>query len=271
MAISPHQSPQHEEIGDCCVNCDIQLLSAENRHCLSSESDHFIRVIRLWTYPRNVSYRLLYSYFFYCFSKLKSKIQSDYVCHTCWELANHQILSQVPEENPVRQSGIQEIPQQQYITLPNIRRAADTRRHCLFPDCRNPERYHIPDTIRRRVLNDCNFYIPRGARICAYHMGRNIFGELYTSENTLAHFNCFQIEDMVFILSEPVSVFNFEDIQSLPEYLAHYFLGISLSQHQQIMNETRGLREMHRGSFALTALLCKLRTGDSGDRLLSLF
>ncbi|CAG4980481.1 unnamed protein product [Parnassius apollo] len=50
-----------------------------------------------------------------------------------------------------------------------------------------------------------------------------------------------------------------------------YFIGISKQEHQQILEATPRLRNMHRGSFALTALLCKLRTGDSGDRLSCLF
>lgn len=51
-----------------------------------------------------------------------------------------------------------------------------------------------------------------------------------------------------------------------------YFIGISELEHQQILEATPRLRNMHRGGFALTALLCKLRTGgDSGDRLSCLF
>lgn len=163
-----------------------------------------------------------------------------------------------------------QISQQQYIALPNIRRGADTRRNCLFPGCQNNERYRVPDAIRRRVLSELNFYIPRGARICIYHMGCNMFHELYTSENSFDNFNANHIEDMAFILSEKIN-FDFEDIQNMPEHLVHYWLGITKDQHQEILNDTQNLQQMHRGSFALTALLYKLRTGDSGDRLSSLF
>lgn len=87
----------------------------------------------------------------------------------------------------------------------------------------------------------------------------------------MSQFNTNHNEDMIFILAEPVNIFNFEDIQSCPEYLVYYFLGISLFQHQRILRETRSFQEMNRKNFALTALLCKLRTGDSGDRLACLF
>ncbi|KAL0820087.1 hypothetical protein ABMA28_006032 [Loxostege sticticalis] len=75
---------------------------------------------------------------------------------------------------------------------------------------------------------------------------------------------------MLFISMEETD-FQFSDIQRLPDHWVHYWIGISKEQHQQILNETPTLRHMRRGSLALTALLCKLRTGDSNDRLSALF
>lgn len=112
-------------------------------------------------------------------------MDTGYICQACWEHANIQVISESETvDNSVKQ-GTQETPQHQYITMPNLKRAADIRRHCLFYGCSNPERIHIPDVVRRRVLSDCNFYIPRDTRICSYHLGRNMFHELYISENSL--------------------------------------------------------------------------------------
>lgn len=181
------------------------------------------------------------------------------VCVTCWERARQELLER--HENQLRA---------QTITLPNLRRVPETTRDCLFRGCRNLERIRVPDNTRKRVLIENNFYIPTGARVCAYHLRRNTYSELYTSEYALDYFNPIQIEDMLFILMEETD-FQFSDIQRLPDHWVHYWIGISKEQHQQILNETPTLRHMRRGSLALTALLCKLRTGDSNDRLSALF
>ncbi|KAH9632029.1 hypothetical protein HF086_007418 [Spodoptera exigua] len=64
---------------------------------------------------------------------------------------------------------------------------------------------------------------------------------------------------------------SYENIQNYPDHQVQYFAGVTKAQHQQILDRTPRLINMCRGSFALTALLCKLRTGDSGDRLSRLF
>ena len=51
---------------DTCINCDNQLSPNEIMHRLSSEDENLVRIIRLWTYPREVSkvfimYRSLHS------------------------------------------------------------------------------------------------------------------------------------------------------------------------------------------------------------------
>lgn len=91
---------------------------------------------------------------------------------------------------------------------------------------------------------------------------------MYSVEYSLDTFKADYIEEIVFILMEGLNNVN---IQNYPDHQVLYFLGFTKRQHQQILDETPNLKNMHRGSFALTALLCKLRTGDSGDRLACLF
>lgn len=64
----------------------------------------------------------------------------------------------------------------EHIILPTLRRAADTARRCLFLECNDAEKRHIPDGLRKRIIKDFNFYIPSNARICNFHLGNYLFG-----------------------------------------------------------------------------------------------
>ncbi|KAL4703056.1 hypothetical protein ACJJTC_009738 [Scirpophaga incertulas] len=114
--------------GESCVNCDSIPQNAD-RHCLSSENESLVRVIKMWTYPRII-------------------LDSDFICHSCWELANFEVVSEQADTQPL----VGERQQQHNILLPNIRRAPETRRHCLFPNCRNSERIHVPDVNQQLLL-----------------------------------------------------------------------------------------------------------------------
>ncbi|CAG9790271.1 unnamed protein product [Diatraea saccharalis] len=70
-----------------CINCDIRVTRIR-RHLLSNESEALREVIRLWTYPREIT-------------------NADYICHACWELANAQTTDNVPNQD--RQVGHQNI------------------------------------------------------------------------------------------------------------------------------------------------------------------
>ncbi|CAH2100547.1 unnamed protein product [Euphydryas editha] len=183
------------------------------------------------------------------------------VCGVCW--AQAQDLSLRVTE------GQQERLQQ--IVLPNIRRAADTARHCVFQECTEAERNLVPEETRREVLIRYQYFIPRGARICSLHREEANYENLYTAEYSLNNFTSAHIEDIIFILMEGLQNISYENIQNYPDNQVDYFIGLSKQQHAQILEATPRLRNMNRGSFALTVLLCKLRTGDSGDRLSCLF
>lgn len=183
------------------------------------------------------------------------------VCGICWgqarDLSFH--VPERPQERP------------QLIVLPNIRRAADSSRHCIFQECMEPERNIVPEETRQEVLVRYQYFIPRSARICSLHRQEANYENLYTAEYSLNSFTSTHIEEIVFILMEGLSNISYENIQNYPDSQVQYFIGINKQQHQQILDATPRLRNTHRGSFALTALLCKLRTGDSGDRLSCLF
>ncbi|KAL0809876.1 hypothetical protein ABMA28_011356 [Loxostege sticticalis] len=63
---------------------------------------------------------------------------------------------------------------------------------------------------------------------------------------------------------------DFENIQSIPENIVHYYLGFTKNQFEQLLSEVPRLSNKHRGAFALAAYLLKLRTGDSDERIAAL-
>ncbi|RVE44543.1 hypothetical protein evm_010809 [Chilo suppressalis] len=283
-----------------CINCDAEI-TLEVGHHLSNEHENLKAIIKLWTFPRPINlndwicsvcwemarHQLQHT----CIVCGVSTIENEYhiinyvseeenqiatlinqriqprqvtsnepICETCWEQAHENL-----------QRNIEHQLRTQTITLPNVRRVSDSSRYCLFRGCNNIERNHVPDYIRRNVLKSNHFYIPRGSRVCNYHLEANNFNDLYTDENSLDFFNPKQLEDIIFILTEDQCELQFNNIQMLPEHWVQYFLGIKKEEHQVILNETRRLGSMRRGSLALTILLCKLRTGDSNERLSVLF
>ncbi|CAH1639238.1 unnamed protein product [Spodoptera littoralis] len=141
------------------------------------------------------------------------------VCAVCWEQAQDVVpqtpRSQEPEtESPqqtatgLRDTDIPQVTERrrverpQYITLPNMRRAADTPRHCIFHECRNIERHTIPQKVRYRVLQQFQYYIPNSARICTEHLQEADFQNLYSAEYSMKTFTATHIEDIIFILME---------------------------------------------------------------------
>ncbi|RVE41010.1 hypothetical protein evm_014339 [Chilo suppressalis] len=161
------------------------------------------------------------------------------VCSPRWERAQGILNSRITVNEP------------RYITLPNIRRAAETPGLCIFRGCTGSKRRIVPEETRRRILL---YFIPRGARICNLHLHEEQYGDLYAAEYSLDTFSSSHIEETVFILMECLSNVTYENIQNYPEHQVQYFIGLTKRQHQQILQATPSLRNLHRGSFALTAL-----------------
>ncbi|CAH2097331.1 unnamed protein product [Euphydryas editha] len=130
--------------------------------------------------------------------ELQQTSSMNEVCGVCW--AQAQDLSLRVTE------GQQERLQQ--IVLPNIRRAADTARHCVFQECTEAERNLVPEETRREVLIRYQYFIPRGARICSLHREEANYENLYTAEYSLNNFTSAHIEDIIFILTTSLSQYN---------------------------------------------------------------
>lgn len=156
------------------------------------------------------------------------------------------------------------------IELLEFGRASDTQAHCFFPSCRQTQRLSVPISIRRRLFSEYNYYVPENCRICSHHLRSNDWSELMESENVIHTFTAQHIYDFTELLKHQTSI-DFEDVQNMDDYLVHYWFGMSKEDFRNILLETPRLANMHRSSTALAAFLMKLRNGDSGDRISSLF
>ncbi|XP_052739022.1 uncharacterized protein LOC112046063 [Bicyclus anynana] len=156
-----------------------------------------------------------------------------------------------------------------HIVMPTLRRAAETTSRCLFLKCNNSEKRRIPDSVRKHVIKKYNFYIPKSARICNYHMNTHLYYKLYAAENTIMTFSAAQIEEMVFLLADDTQL-DFQNPLNIDDHLFKYWFGRTKEEFKQILIDKPRLQSIKLKS-GLAALLCKMRTGDSNERISALF
>ncbi|KAL4710160.1 hypothetical protein ACJJTC_006457 [Scirpophaga incertulas] len=150
------------------------------------------------------------------------------------------------------------------------KRAAASSRHCIFSECEHTECLLVPSIIKEMLLLDHKLYIPASTRICSHHLNMGAWGELQF------HYNDFtgsQMDDMMSIMDRASRrQFDFSNIREMHPHLCHYWLGINPEQFYQLLSHIPQLtHEVPCPSVALSILLVKLRTGDSNERLSTLF
>lgn len=130
------------------------------------------------------------------------------------------------------------------IVLTQFRRAAETQAYCFFPGCHYTERLIVPLSIRVRLFADFNYYIPAHCRICHYHLRGNYWHKLNEIEGnhtfTEAH-----IYDFTSLLKKD-KLIDFENIDTIDDYLVHFWFGISKEQFNTILSQVPRLHQMHR-------------------------
>lgn len=90
--------------------------------------------------------------------------------------------------------------------------------------------------------------------------------------NYLDLFTSRHIVDMMELKNPEVGhIFNFQNILLMEDHFVHSWIGLTKAQFQQMFEEVPQLLEIPNSSRVLAASLMKLRTGDSNDRLASLF
>lgn len=155
------------------------------------------------------------------------------------------------------------------IRLPTLRRAADTARRCLFLECNDSEKRRVPDGLRKHVIKDFNFFIPRNARICDFHFGSNLFHELYAAENAMSIFSAAHIEEIVFLLADDDTL-DFQNPDNMDDHLFKYWFGRTKVEFNDILIEIPRLNSP-KVKIGFCAFLCKMRTADSDERISALF
>ncbi|KAL4720235.1 hypothetical protein ACJJTC_001464 [Scirpophaga incertulas] len=248
-----------------CVHCSLRL-DRITRHRLSEESEEIMDRIKRWVYPRDAqdevclpcwlrAQRVAINHQEQDIDMVQAEpSNSETVRQDSSETINQQeqdidmvqagpsnnetvrqISSEAsPEENVQEDNPVQTQSSGSLITLPSIRRAAATASRCIFTECDDHEKLNVPESIRRRILIDFNFYIPINARICLFHLGSNLFHELYSAQNSLNTFTAEYIEDMVFLLRE-VKQFDFSHPENMDDHLFKYWFGRTKRERAKIV------------------------------------
>lgn len=152
------------------------------------------------------------------------------------------------------------------IVLPNYRRAGNTSRFCLFPNCKNQQLSRINNEIRTKLINNYKLYTPPSARMCNEHLLSSDWfilqeTDLLTRSKHLK-FNANHIEDMFSMVQEKKGIeIDFSDVLKLDDSIIKYVLGTTrdiltsiLTKEPQILSKSNGVK-------ALLALFIKHENG----------
>ncbi|XP_045455076.1 uncharacterized protein LOC123664602 [Melitaea cinxia] len=217
---------------------------------------------------------------------------SDRVCHACWlrtkreavrmnnQDENRQPLIEITDNEQQEQNrpAPAEIPQSeltstmetQRIVLPDYRRAANSTHTCVFPNCSSNTLHNISDKLRATILHNHKFYLPKLARVCGEHLSINLWDTLYDSENSIQTFTVDQIQHVFSFVNQFNPSLDFENLQDMDERLFQYWIGLTKIKFNNLIEEVPRISELRKGCLGLAALLIKLRTGDSDERISSL-
>ncbi|KAL4704224.1 hypothetical protein ACJJTC_003784 [Scirpophaga incertulas] len=175
--------------------------------------------------------------------------RSDYeVCHNCWRRvsrqsaqdAQRQVVLDVNQEVappvlPAPPQGQRNV-EASSVYLPHYKRAANTSRHCIYTNCGNAAMHLIPTFIKKMLLTEHNFYVPRSARICQHHLYTNTWDTL-PQDFAISTFSVQQIEDIFNILKQETSTLDFELVEEMPNHICHYWTGLDVFEFVTLLNE----------------------------------
>ncbi|XP_072946923.1 uncharacterized protein [Epargyreus clarus] len=212
------------------------------------------------------------------------------VCAACWRSATREVQRQQQHDSnrphledlvlsgnsipdppplpPLRPHIVPEVTPK--VTSSVYRRAANTSGHCIFVNCFEPERLLIPSSLKELLLYKNKFYVPAGARVCQHHLDNGPWHEL-TSQ--LRDFTGRQFDNILNMMQRANShTLDFSNISTMPTHLCNYWLGMNSGQFHELLNCVPNLaEEVPNAIIALCIYLVKLRTGDSNERLATLF
>lgn len=165
---------------------------------------------------------------------------------------------------------------EQSIDIKGLTRAPNSSRRCLFENCNNLQLRQLPNSLKTYLLSYYNFYIPVLSLICQNHL-RNTSWEDFAT-NVTRRQNNFKAEHVIDIIRMYTQAFeqktklDFENLNEIDEDTLHFWTGVSHSKFNSILEHTPSLRERSKTpSTDLGVYLCKIRTGEPGVRLASVF
>ncbi|XP_052746197.1 uncharacterized protein LOC112046148 isoform X1 [Bicyclus anynana] len=96
------------------------------------------------------------------------ELSTSCICHPCWKKADKASqedlatsTSQPPTHNHTNHSNS--------IALPNYCRAIATSSRCFVRGCQKTDRSRVTDSLRKKILDKYNYYIPQNNRLCKVH------------------------------------------------------------------------------------------------------
>lgn len=206
------------------------------------------------------------------------------MCHRCWMAAGRAgQQEQVSGENNPRPIAAEEevnveedpsaVAAQMLMPIADYRRAANTARHCIFPDCDRSSLRRIPGVIKRFMLMKHNYYIPPNARICQPHLEVHEWEELLEVQPGEHNFSSAHITDMLNTMKASATSpqIDFNEVESIEAGVLHFWAGLNHDQFNRLVEETPSLVNYRQPKQILGLYLCKIRTGESNQRLASLF
>ncbi|KAL0879449.1 hypothetical protein ABMA27_003200 [Loxostege sticticalis] len=160
-------------------------------------------------------------------------------------------------------------PETQYL----LTEAIETENRCFNEGCQRTERYRVPLSTRKMLLNQYKYYVPKSNRLCDQHLVIKAWDFLDSlRSHYLQTFTAKHIQDMMSLKDVVDSAFlRFENIDDMEDNAIHTWIGLNKAQFNQMFTEVPQLLEIPKATLALAAYLMKLRTGgDSNERLATL-
>ncbi|CAH2092865.1 unnamed protein product [Euphydryas editha] len=208
-------------------------------------------------------------------------------CHRCWQRANNSVdhrardqvnvandleLLEEPAPEPMDISSADQ--QEAEIFMPDHVRTPNSSRRCIYRACRSENLRRIPASIKLYGICNYRLYMSPSARLCEDHLMHLRWEELLDSVNVTHYFNSRLITDMTNMLIQAVnntSRLDFESPMGLDENELHFWTGLRSEQFNNILEETPSLSQRKRPRTVLGIYLTKLRTGETNERLATLF
>ncbi|CAG4951587.1 unnamed protein product [Parnassius apollo] len=188
------------------------------------------------------------------------------LCSNCWTRAHENIEM----EQEVVQFDIQ--PPSASITLDGFTHTTQTSTHCFVPACNNVERNRVPEYLRRIILKSEKIFVTENARVCNEH--KCLYNWEFLDQHQFSNtFTKNEIESMLklSIQDNEINQLDFNNMSSIDEGLFKFWTGITKDNFINILNVISPALTCKNQKIALGIYLVKARTGDSHERIASLF